>query len=396
MPPRSAVDLILTAPSVYRRLAPSRLRADIPESTRRALGVVMRGILHQRAYPQMVTNRDALKQVYESPLARTLLEVRRLELELYTTMLATRAAGYAAPVLRLPPAINQAGLGFVDLARCSLGCAPRKRYKLSRLANRVGAAFRSALDKAYLNMIDGLPPQAAVKLLTDAPLELLPVRDLPLGLRAVCTRLPVTPGNLFGWLALCSRPLLLETTDLSRVLIVNAFATNDPIRGLLRRAVEQFMAIASRKLDIVWADVGDVDSFCDALNSFDGKILLFDGHGTYARNLDYGTLQLGNQAIDVWSLKGRVQVPPIVILSACETHPAGESHATAASGFLMLGARAVLASLVPLDARHAAILAGRLMYRLAEYVPMVSRTQRFPVRWRVMSRPPLKVDGDRC
>src|SRR5262249_41074853 len=72
---------------------------------------------------------------------------------------------------------------------------------------------------------------------------------------------------------------------------------------------------------------------------------------------------------------------PIVILSACETHPMDGTYATVANAFLALGAQAVLASLVPLEGRHAALLVGRLMLRLAAYLPEIEKTPIAPLRW---------------
>jgi hypothetical protein len=80
-------------------------------------------------------------------------------------------------------------------------------------------------------------------------------------------------------------------------------------------------------------------------------------------------LYLQDEPIDVWSLRGKItRMPPIVILSACDTHAADRNHATVANGFVALGARAVLASVFPLFARTAATFAARLIYRLADFL----------------------------
>lgn len=341
----------------------------------------MRGISRQKNYVQLIVKGSEMAQVLESSSARVLLGMRRAELQLYTSVVAARASGYAVPVLRLSPAINHIRSQLGDLARCVAGRAPRKRMKLSKLAKQAGASFRSSIASSLLHVVEDLPSHAAVKLITDAPLELLPIRNLPMGLRFVCTRIPVTPGNLLSSVALTCRPLLLEVGDLSRVLIISAFQPADPLRGMLRASVSRYMERTARKLNIEWAEVDGLDSFRKVLNSFDGHIMIFDGHGIYSRDLGQGRLLLGRDAVDVWSLKHQVQVPPIVILSACETHPMDGTHSTVANAFLMLGAHSVLGSLVPLDGRHAAILAGRLMLRLALYLPEVEGTPLFPLRW---------------
>jgi hypothetical protein len=381
VPGRTAVDLILTAPAVYHHIGPELLRPELPEAERKTLGILMRELRRQRFYPQLVLKDDEMTRVFRSTNARALLSVRKAELNLYTGVVAARACGYAAPVLRLPPGVNQMRSQLGDLARCVAGRGPRKGVKLSKLARRIGNSFRSIIDPSHLAMIEELPAHAAVKLITDAPLEIVPVGNLPLGLRFVCTRIPVTPGNLLTSHALGCRPIHLEVADLSRVLIINAFQPGDPLRGLLRFSLTESLLTAPRRLDIEWVDVDGVDSFRSALNSFDGRIVLFDGHGSYSRKLGHGVLRLGEEDVDIWSLTNQVRVPPIVILSACDTHPMDGTQATVANAFLMLGAQTVLASLVPLDGIQAAILVGRLMLRLAMYLPEVEQTPIFPLRW---------------
>ena len=80
-----------------------------------------------------------------------------------------------------------------------------------------------------------------------------------------------------------------------------------------------------------------------------------------------------------WS--GRIRIPPIVILSACDTHAADRNHATTANGFLAMGTRAVLASVFPLDARSAALFTARLLYRIAAFIPTAVRVFDSALTW---------------
>ena len=381
VPVRAVVDLIVTAPAVFHHIAPELLRPEVPERERKALGIIMRALERQKGYVQFLGRAGDFVTVQESTPAKVLLSIRRAELALYATVLAARASGYAAPVLRLPPAVNHMRPQLSDITRCLNGTSPRKGAKLSKLTNRVGAMFRSEIDPSHFAMIEKLPPHASVKLFTDAPLELLPVRGLPLSMRYVCSRVPVTPGNLFASMGLASKPIFLEHQSLSRILVVNAFKDEDPLKELLRTAITEITRDASGALDFRCVDVDGVDGFRNALNSFDGSILIFDGHGGYSRSLGEGSLQLGSETTDVISLINSVRVPPIVILSACETQPMDGSYATAANAFLALGAQTVLASLVPLEGKHAAILVGRLMLRLAAYLPKIAKTPISPLRW---------------
>ena len=64
-----------------------------------------------------------------------------------------------------------------------------------------------------------------------------------------------------------------------------------------------------------------------------------------------------------------------------ETHAAERNHATAANGFMHLGARTVLGSVFPLNAPQAASFTARLLYRVAAYLaPGIAMLDR-PMRW---------------
>jgi hypothetical protein len=109
--------------------------------------------------------------------------------------------------------------------------------------------------------------------------------------------------------------------------------------------------------------------------------MVFDGHGFAGTADEAGGLIIGGKPCDVWSLRGKSRMPPVVILSACDTAAIDGSHASAANGFLSCGARTVLGTLLPIDARAAAIFLARLMYRLADYLPSAIRTFGRAIRW---------------
>ena len=116
-----------------------------------------------------------------------------------------------------------------------------------------------------------------------------------------------------------------------------------------------------------------MDEFADAVNSFTGKILVFDGHGAHSEKNGIGLLELGGKPIDPGTLKGKIaRMPPIVILSACSTHPLDWSETSSAGAFLTMGAMSVLGTVTPIHARDAAVFVGRLLLRLAEFVPMIA------------------------
>jgi CHAT domain len=119
-----------------------------------------------------------------------------------------------------------------------------------------------------------------------------------------------------------------------------------------------------------------------ALNAYDGQILIFDGHGADNATEPVGKLVIGNDLIDVWELRNKVRIPAIVILSACDTHGIDAlSHATVGNGFLFLGARTVLATLLPVNGFQSASFVARLIYRLADFIPAALSSRKRVLNW---------------
>ena len=118
-------------------------------------------------------------------------------------------------------------------------------------------------------------------------------------------------------------------------------------------------------------DVGSKDLFIEAFNNFDGPLAVVDGHGAQDRSDPQGILRVGSLRLNPFELYGKIKVPPLLLLSACETHPLEGIESSVASGFLMLGARSVLGTMVPIDGRNAAVLIARFMLRFAEFLPLL-------------------------
>jgi|GEM_PF-6024360 len=93
------------------------------------------------------------------------------------------------------------------------------------------------------------------------------------------------------------------------------------------------------------AQVKSRKKMVNAINAFQGMLMVFDGHGSY-REDEPGVLWLGEEAVNVWELRSEItRPPPVVLLSACDTHAADRNHATVANGFLLLGTRSVIGSI---------------------------------------------------
>jgi hypothetical protein len=353
--------------------------SDLPESIPddhgpEGFGMLLRALIRQRDYLGL-TNQTAesLGKMLGSRKGMAALASRKDELELCTAALGLMAAGNFAPVIRVRPAVNLVKGRLRQIAQCATGSGPRKGFKLSKLAHGVGDALCNEIGHECMKLIE--QSGETIKLVSNAPLELLPVRKLPLQLRFTTSRLPVTPGSVFLNHVVGAPSFYLSPSDLKNILIIRSFEDNDPIKQMLKVGSDFILEGSHDKLSVEIVDVCSSSEFVDALNSFSGRIVIFDGHGSQSEKGTVGLLRLGAHDVHPLELVGKIQrMPPIVILSACSMHPIDWTEDSSATGFLMLGAISVLATITPILAREAAVFASRLLLRIAEFVPLVAGT----------------------
>ena len=244
---------------------------------------------------------------------------------------------------------------------------------------QVQERMKAAVPKEFVEFIRGA--EIGVRVIADAHLEWLDVDGLPLCIRKDTARVPVTPGNLFVDQTGMKPPITLTPDQLRHVLIIGALKRDDPIAPMFDVAFDQFGKLWKDSLTLEYVDVANADQLVDAINAFEGQILIFDGHGAH-RDGRAAALYLQDEPVDVWSLRDRItRMPPIVLLSACDTHAADRKHATVGNGFLAMNARAVLASVFPLFAPTAAIFVARLLYRLSAYGEVAINLRERSLTW---------------
>jgi len=300
-------------------------------------------------------------------------QVRGADMRTFTAGLSLLAAASLVPVLRLEPRLNSIRGDLKMLADCTRAEAQRRiEWKTSRLMTRLGHKMRSLIAPPFLQRIDA-PARAGqiegMKLVSDLPLELLPTAGIPLGLRYDTSRLNPLPGNMF--LQQCSLPpIVLPQERFEEILVIRSFAPDDHLKPLFERATS-FVSTSepTQKIRYRIVDVENEGEFVAALNDYEGAIVVFDCHGRFEETLGMGTLVIGGASLNPWDLKNRIQMPPIVMFSACDTQPIDGSHSSVATAAFALGARAVLATILPIRARDAAVFSGRMSLRLALFVP---------------------------
>ena len=385
---------ILAVTSVYwghQRNISERVAAA-PEQLRPALKKTLRRIAHPTTYYDELGPEDA--GLRGSPVYHMLQEIRGRELKAFTASLASLAAGSLAPVLRLEPKVGnlrkEIGL-LCQTVRNSAG--PHHQWKASRIGRELGEKMRTLIAPEFLQRIEA--PELndhveGMKLVCDAPLELLRIGGLALSLRFDTSRISPLPGNLSHQIC-AAPPIFLPLETFSTVLVLRSFATTDPVRPIFESAIH-IMARqgTSTRVAYRFVDVSSPDDVVNAVSSFQGAVLVFDCHGSVDRSTGIGTLIIGGRPLDIWSLRKSCQLPPIVMFSACDTQPLDGAHGSVATAAFALGARAVLATTLPINAVQASIFNARMLLRLQEYVPVATRT-RAVMTWREVTAGMLRM-----
>ncbi|WP_316204515.1 CHAT domain-containing protein [Bradyrhizobium sp. SZCCHNS3051] len=369
--------LILTEPAFFRH-AYRRIKPEGPFK-QKAVARAHRLIQTQKGLCVQV-DADFAADLDQSQEAVSLIAERARELEIMSLAVGLKAAQTCSAVMRLSPAVNHVFAALTSYAANVRSGRFEARLKSKRLFDKIQNELKTAIGDDRLNFImeDGGP----LKLICDAPIEWLPLGNLPLSMRYDCSRINATPGNLLIQQLTGTPAVTFTPAALQKILIISSFTDKDPLKNILTGALDAIRGQWDGKTEIVFKTASTESEFAEALNSFDGQILIFDGHGVDNADEPIGQLVIGTNHIDVWQLRGTVRIPPIVILSACDTHGIdASSHATVGNGFLALGARTVLATLLPVGGRSSASFIGRLIYRIADFLPAMLRAEKRVLNW---------------
>ncbi|EEQ94435.1 Hypothetical protein OINT_2001664 [Brucella intermedia LMG 3301] len=367
---------ILFEPALFR-LGYRRLAGNTPGGAafRRALGY-----FQQQKLLRPSVDRETGKFLRDTREGMIVAQIRSEELLTQTFGVGLFAAQTTSPVVRLSPGVNHVFSSLSAYARNIRADRYEARRKATRLFTDIQEQLRSAVGDERIDFISRT--SGPIKIISDAPIEWMPINGLPLSFARDCSRIPVTPGNIMMGELVPVQPMSIPPDALRRVLVISSFEDDDPLKSVLSDALEANRSSWEKVVDLKQVRVATVEQFENALNEFDGQILIFDGHGAANASTPISTIVIGRQKLDVWSLRGRIRCPPIVILSACDTQGIdATSHATVGNGFIALGARTVLGTFLPVDGPRSAMFVARLMHRVAEFIPAAIKEYKRAVTW---------------
>lgn len=306
------------------------------------------------------------------------LKIRRQELDLESAAISILSASECSAVLTFPNKIRKTA-GIVRQFSEHYRAKNPNKNKRASLFSRVQKSFLHNVPSDFLNTISKL--KGSIRIISDAHLEWLDIDGLPLCLRYDTARIPASPGAIILQCLSQDNNILFKQEDLYNILIIRGLHKEDHIYNLLQKAVSAYKIFFNDKIKITLVDTQSKEDLVNAINNFEGNIIIFDGHGSHETDAG-GVIWLGNKPCNVMEIRDQIiKMPPIVILSACDTYAADRNHATTANAFLSLGCRSVLSSVFPLNANDAAAFCARLLYRIHSYIPSMIGIKNGPVSW---------------
>lgn len=319
---------------------------------------------------------------YENQIVKQLLSDRQIELRLFTDIVSIVCANQFCPAIRLPNGVMLHHDRLKNIASLITSPSLSKSKNIKKLNNKL-KSYNEAIRKDVGDTLLKAAFHGRKKILAicDFPIEWINLDSIPLMFTHEISRVFPTPGNMLGPAALRSKKFVVPYVAFTDILIIRSFDAKDPIRNHLTESIDTFSK--SGDLDNIRIEIVDVSSvleLVDALNAFKGLIVIFDCHGGHGGEEDNAWLYIGNEKLNVWNLANKCRIPPIVILSACSTHPVDGSHASVANGLFRCGALSVLGTYAPINAIHAGQFVGRLLLRISMYVPII--IEKRPISWR--------------
>lgn len=285
--------------------------------------------------------------------------VERAVIELLT---AHRALARTGIGLMLPSVPQEAFIALAELER-HFRTTPNAA-SVWRLLDRLNDAAKSIWSGA---LVDAVASASNLTVFSNFPIGLL---TYPGDSSPLCTRVPIAyrPLNPLSR-AMQSELTYVPPFDLSqgyRVLVAECISGDDPVGAVSRIGWEsgyRLVRDGSYRMEFEIVEVPSIERLNAAITEYNPHVLVVSAHGVYLAQAGLAGLRIGEELCLGPEL---VELPPIVIMSACHVAPRGAGPVTITDLILRQGARAVLGTQVPVDVRRNAILMTRLFIYLAE------------------------------
>ncbi|EFB9747127.1 CHAT domain-containing protein, partial [Escherichia coli] len=226
-----------------------------------------------------------------------------------------------------------------------------------------------------------------IKVISNLPLEWVLSNKLPLMINCPVSRIPKTPIYLMEKLILENNfNIILDHKSLFKILIIRSYKKDDKLKNQLKSYIADTLSmlehnfkkntktasnheVNEENFEISFKDVHNSSELIETLNNSHEQIVIFDMHGGHDASGE-GYLHINDDNVIISSLYDKIKrIPPIVILSSCDTSPIDRNSFNISSAFLLLGARSVLGSAMPINGHESARFISRLLIRIKYYLP---------------------------
>ncbi|MNM68588.1 CHAT domain protein [compost metagenome] len=301
------------------------------------------------------------------PIVAPILRLRQRELLLTNLSVCLLATSTFSTPIRLPNAVNLHFLKLKELEEFARRDDIEALLLRQEKFKEINACLKMEIGDKLSKLITDKASYCTI--CSDMPLEWVYLDKLPLMISHEVSKIPMTTGNMLLQYCAPGDGINLTALAFEKILVLRSFDADDRLKSILEKSIKGFPI--SKKTTVQFVDVNTVDEVVEALNSFQGVLVIFDCHGSHDGPEGNGWLKIGNQQLNTWELAHIAQVPPIVLLSACSTSAIGGSHASVANGLLRSGALSVLGTLLPVNGLQSAIFMARLIYRLDSFLPAI-------------------------
>ncbi|EBZ7566155.1 hypothetical protein EU325_07375 [Salmonella enterica subsp. enterica serovar Javiana] len=333
----------------------------------------MNGVLRNPDYSgiriRLEDKRNSRSSIFKKPSVRYLSSLRRAEMRLTTAAISLLGSNKHAPSIRLPNEINHCGkyLKKLEVLASTSGISNPVFLKKAKAFNTIIRRIIGSKIRNYIN--DNYDD---ISLVCDIPLDWIRFTNVPVMFSHEISRVNATPGNILLQNAASFPQVMIKSSELKKILVIRSFEPDDHLKFILEKALDIF----NKQMPDLVCEIVDVRTkheLIDALNQYDGCILIMDCHGDHGGDSDNGWLVIGEDKVDTWQLKDIARIPPIVILSACLTSALSGSHASVSNGFMVCGALSVIGTLLPVNAIDSAIFVSRLVYRFYQFPSVIPK-----------------------
>ena len=326
------------------------------------------------------------------------------EKEYIEQLISVVSSSYLSPNIKLSIKENKyisilKEIGTID--RSENNCKIHKAFL--KLENQFNTDVTDWFD--YMNC----ESSKRLKLISNLPLEWINYCELPLMIKNDVSRIPISPGYLTEKLLLDTEQIHLSCKAFEKILFISSFQDNDPIKHHMALKIKIIQDTLSKPINeelsnsllnsfehtkntqintendkinikVEWKNIENKNDLIEILDKNNSALVIFDLHGGHNKDGE-GFLALKDENITISSLIGKIKIPPIVILSACDTSPIDKNHNNVANMFLMAGAKTVLASALPILSNEASTYIARLLVRVSVFLYKHVIENNRSIRW---------------